>query len=151
MRKQKIYLDTCVFGGYYDKEFQKHTRTLFEKIENGEFEVYWSEIIARELRKAPQNVQEVENRIPKECITNIRVNEEVKRLSNQYIGMGIVSQKSLDDTLHIALATVHNIDMLISWNFKHIVHADKMKRYNAVSVMCGYKAIEIISPSNIIY
>jgi hypothetical protein len=55
-----------------------------------------------------------------------------------------------DDALHVALATVTRCDKIVSWNFRHIVHSDKIRYYHAVNLMQGYDLIEIFSPKEVI-
>ncbi len=65
--RQRIYIDTSVIGGYYDEEFEELTKTFFERIENKDFDIYFSEVNETELILAPQEVQDVKKLIPAEC------------------------------------------------------------------------------------
>lgn len=56
MKKQRIYLDTSVFGGYFDAEFEEFTKPLFERIHSGEFKVLLSAVLQRELKPAPEKL-----------------------------------------------------------------------------------------------
>ncbi|KAB2843624.1 MAG: type II toxin-antitoxin system VapC family toxin [Melioribacteraceae bacterium] len=99
---------------------------------------------------APQSVQDKLFSIPDDCIENILTDTEVEELADNYIKAGAVSQKFYEDALHIANATVRKIDILVSWNFKHIVNIDKIRKYNAVNLMFGYSPIEIRTPREIL-
>ena len=79
----------------------------------------------------------------------MEVSEEALELSNLYQSKKILSPKYFDDGLHIALATINKIDLLVSWNFKHIVHFDKIRLFNSVNMELGYKPIEIFSPREV--
>ncbi len=68
-----------------------------------------------------------------------------------YVSSGVVTEKSLGDALHVAIATVSGCDLIVSWNFRHIVHFDKIPKYNAVNVLNGYGHIGIYSPSEVIH
>ena len=144
--KQRIYIDTSVIGGYYDIEFEKATRQLFERIVNKEFEVYFSEVNEAELINAPQHVKEVKNLIPSNCLYYISVVDEVETLAQLYINEKALGKANENDAYHIALASVNRIDCLISWNFKHIVNYDKIKMFNAINMRFGYPLIDIRSP-----
>lgn len=69
----------------------------------------------------------------------------------KYVAAGVVREKSLGDALHVAIATVSGCDLIVSWNFRHIVHFEKISKYNAVNVLNGYGQIGIYSPSEVIH
>ena len=144
--KQRIYIDTSVIGGYYDAPLQEATRQLFERIADGEFDVYFSEVNDAELMNAPQRVKEVKNLIPCNCFHHIEMTDEVRALALLYIKEGALGETSRNDAYHIALASINRIDCLISWNFKHIVNYNKIKMFNAINMRFGYPLIDISSP-----
>jgi len=147
--KQRLYLDTSVFGGYFDKEFSEQTIPLFEQIKTGKFILLYSTITKDELENAPQNVKELPDLIePKEFLNP--TTEEIV-LAKKYIDEKVVGQTSYADCLHIALATVHKADYLVSWNFKHIVNVQRIQNYNSINLRNGYKFLEIRSPREFIY
>jgi predicted nucleic acid-binding protein len=150
-RKQKIYIDTSVIGGYYDKEFEKETRLLFKEIEQGFFEVVYSKVTDDELLSAPKHVRELMPSLPQHVITNVDLTEEAVNLANAYLSENVVGKTSRTDCYHIALATIHRVDILVSWNFKHIVNVARIRGYNAVNMKLGYASIDIRSPKEIIY
>lgn len=78
------------------------------------------------------------------------VNDEVVVLVDAYLGHRILTEAHRNDMAHIAIATVHGVDIVASWNFKHIVHYDKIARFNAVNLECGYHTIAIHSPREIV-
>ena len=144
--RQRIYIDTSVIGGYFDAEFETATRQLFERIAEGEFDVYFSEINEAELTNAPQQVKAVKERIPADCFRYVEMVDEVKALALQYISKNALGRASRNDAYHIALASVNRVDCLISWNFKHIVNYNKVKMFNAINMSLGYPLIDIRSP-----
>ncbi len=144
--RQRIYIDTSVIGGYHDDEFKNDTRKLFERIADKEYDVYFSEVNETELFLAPENVREVKSRIPETCYHYIELNDEVRNLADTYLVENILGESSYNDALHIALATIHRLDCLISWNFKHIVNFDKIRLFNSVNLRLGYQMIDIRSP-----
>jgi predicted nucleic acid-binding protein len=144
--KQRLYLDTSVFGGYFDVEFSSHTIPLFERIKNYEFVGLYSEITIEELENAPEkvrNLQSIFNSINSEFLV---LNEEMIDLARTYISENVVGNTSFADCLHIAIATVNHADFLVSWNFKHIVNIQRIRGYNSVNVKLGYQQLEIRSP-----
>jgi len=144
--KQRLYIDTSVFGGYYDEEFAEFTRPLFKRLQEGEFKLLFSTVTQEELALAPDNVKKLVENIKVENTEFIEANEEAVELATQYIIEKVVGQTSLPDCLHIALATINRADFLISWNFKHIVNIQRIQGYNAINIKNGYKQIEIPSP-----
>lgn len=144
--RQRIYIDTSVIGGYYDSEFEYGSKKLFERIENLDFDVYFSEINETELSLAPQKVKDLKNIIPKECYYFLEVVDEVENLAQNYISERALGKSSLYDAYHIALVSVNRLDCLISWNFKHIVNFDKIKLFNSINLKLGYQMIDIRTP-----
>ena len=144
--KQRLYIDTSVFGGFYDDEFAEFTKPLFERLQKGEFTLLFSKVTQEELALAPDNVKKLVENIKIENTEFIEANEETVELATQYILEKVVGQTSLPDCLHIALATINRADFLISWNFKHIVNVQRIRGYNAINIKNGYKQIEIRSP-----
>ncbi len=144
--KQRIYIDTSVYGGYFDEEFSEYTRPLFERLKNNEFVLLFSTVTQDELEGAPEKVREFVRSFETESTEFLDTTEEVVDLATEYITEKVVGQTSFADCLHIALATINRADFLISWNFKHIVNVQRMSGYNSVNIKNGYKQIEIRSP-----
>jgi hypothetical protein len=121
----------------------RETRLLFEKIKTGKYIVFISDLEEGELKKAPENVRNLLNSLKYELI---EVSSECENLADEYIKEKVVGETSRDDCVHIATATINNIDYLVSWNYKHIVRAEKIKGYNSVNLKNGYKQLDIHSP-----
>lgn len=149
-KKLNLYIDTSVIGGYYDVEFEEETKILFESILNSEFHVFYSSVTEDELINAPKKVRELLDIIPNENKTRIELTEEAVMLGDTYIAENVVGKTSREDCFHIALATINNADILVSWNFKHIVNVMRIRGYNAVNLKLGYSTIDIRSPKEII-
>ncbi|MDX2128386.1 MAG: PIN domain protein [Chloroherpetonaceae bacterium] len=150
MHKQRIYIDTSVVGGFFDEEFKEDTRFLFQRLEAGEVIFVISDLLEVELLQAPSFVKELLPKYPKEFFERIELNEEVFYLADKYIEEKVVGKTSIEDCRHIALATYSKVDVLASWNFKHIVNLNRIKGYNAVNLKLGYSLIEIRSPKDLI-
>ena len=144
--KQKLYIDTSVFGGYFDEEFSEHTIPLFERIKNGEFVLLYSSVTQDELENAPEKVKDLVKSLKAEFTEYIETTDETLGLAAEYISEKVVGQTSYADCLHIALATINRADFLVSWNFKHIVNIERIKGYNSINIKNGYKQLEIRSP-----
>ncbi len=146
----RVYIDTSVVGGYFDEEFEVSTKLFFDRIFKKEFEVYFSEISETEISLAPDFVKELKYKIPKDCYRYLELDDEAKELANTYIQEKVLGKSSLDDAYHIAIATINRLDVLISWNFKHIVNFDKIKQFNSINLKLGYPLIDIRSPKEFI-
>ena len=144
--KQKIYIDTSVFGEYFDEEFSNQTIPLFERIKNEEFILLYSSVTQGELENAPNYVKELVNTLKVNYTEYIDLSEDAIDLANEYISEKVVGLTSYADCLHIALATINRADYLVSWNFKHIVNIQRIIGYNAINIKNGYKQLEIRSP-----
>ena len=148
--KQRIYIDTSIVGGYFDEEFKEATIKLFDRLENGEIIFVVSDLLDLELINAPQQVREHLFKYPADKFQRIELTEEAIKLVDTYIDAKVVGKTSLEDCRHIALATTHKVDVLASWNFKHIVNLDRIKGYNSVNLRLGYSMIEIRSPKDLV-
>jgi len=145
----KIYADTSVFGGVFDKEFSEPSKKFFDEVESGRFTLVTSAVVEAEIELAPETIKQLFNKYAN--ISEIAdVSKEALELRTNYIKSGVVTEKSLDDALHVAISTVSGCDLIVSWNFKHIVHFDKIPKYNAVNTLNGYKNIGIYSPLEVI-
>jgi len=144
--KPRVYIDTSVVGGYFDDEFEEVTKKFFDRIFKGDFYIYFSEISEAELSLAPDFIKELKNKIPKESYRFLQLDSDSKYLAQVYIDENILGISSYNDAYHIALATVNRLDVLVSWNFKHIVNFDKIKLFNSVNLRLGYPPIDIRSP-----
>ena len=148
--KQKFYFDTSVFGGVYDKEFEEETLQLFERVKLGKIICMYSDLTETELLNAPENVRTYFKNLPKENTERVFVNAEIIELATKYIEEKVVGKTSFDDCLHIATATLNKADILISWNFKHIVNVYRIRGYNSINLRMNYIPLEIRSPKEII-
>jgi hypothetical protein len=149
--KQRIYIDTSVIGGYFDEEFSEVTQELFKRLENNEIVFVVSDLLDLELTGAPQNVRELLYKFTPDKFERVQLTEEAIKLANAYISEKVVGTTSLEDCRHIALATINRVDVLASWNFKHIVNLDRIKGYNSVNNRLGYMMIEIRSPKDLLH
>jgi hypothetical protein len=144
----KVYVENSVVGGYFDDEFKEHTQKLFGQFRNGVYKpVISSHVIAELENGAPERVKENLKTIDYE---EYIVNEEMTKLAEKYMEENIVSENYYSDALHIVVATVIGVDVLVSWNFKHIVNLDKIKLFNSVNLKEGYNILEIRTPREVV-
>jgi hypothetical protein len=148
--KKKIYIDTSIVGGYFDEEFKEATIQLFRQFENQEIKFVVSDLLDLELINAPERVRNLLLKYPPTNFERIELTEEAIVLADRYITENVVGKTSREDCRHIALATINKVDVLASWNFKHIVNLDRIKGYNSVNLKLGYSMIEIRSPKDLL-
>lgn len=147
---QRLYFDTSVFGGVYDIEFEEVSIQLFEKVRLGQIVCVYSDLTEGELFFAPERVKKFFKELPGEHMESLTVTDDALNLARAYISENVVGKTSFDDCVHIALATIHKVDVLVSWNFKHIVNVYRIRGYNSVNLRLGYSTLEIRSPREVI-
>ena len=146
-----IYIDTSVFGGKFDIEFQYWTDRFFKKVFSSKIRLIYSDVADDELVNAPQKVKDFVKTIPKKNLLKTRLSKEAIILAERYLEEKVVGKSSRADCYHIAIATVLKADILVSWNFKHIVNVQRINGYNAVNLLNGYQTIEIRNPREVFY
>ena len=150
MKRPRIYTDTSVIGGCLDREFKTGSVALFERFESGSAIMMISAITLSELESAPPRVRNILTQVPAGNTRYVELTVEAEQLANNYLSEGVVSMKSLADAEHIAIATINHADVLVSWNFKHIVNMERIRGYNAVNLKQGYPMMEIRTPLEVL-
>ena len=150
MKQLRLYADTSVLGGCFDDEFGSVSLELMAEIGRGRFVLVLSATTLRELEGAPQEVRDLLADIRDENMEVIRESDEIDRLRDAYLKAGVVGPSAVSDAEHIAAASVAAVDLVVSWNFKHIVHYDKIKHYHAVNLVEGYQTIPIHTPREVV-
>lgn len=153
MRIPKIYLETTIFNYYYEPERDSHSDTikLFEEIKAGKYHAFTSVYTIQELMKAQEDKsRRMIGLIEEYGVTVLNASEEVDGLAELYQKQGILPPGSTIDAQHIAVATVNDLDMILSLNFKHIVRKKTVTMTGLVNIDRGYKPIEIHSPMEVV-
>jgi len=150
MHKVRVYLDTSVFGGVQDVEFAEITKRFFEQVGRGAFVVLLSRLTTDELEEAPAQVSGVIRGLSPGQVELVALNEEVKNLAEEYVKAGVLGESSLDDATHVAAATVAGADLILSWNFRHIVNFQRICGFNSVNTRMGYRSMVILSPREVL-
>jgi hypothetical protein len=149
MKQLRVYVDTSVIGGCFDPEFAQWSNALLRDFEMGFFRPVLSKAVEAEILSAPEQVREKYADLLALGAEFLPVTNEADELVARYLERGILNVRFRGDMLHIALATVFDVDVLVSWNFKHIVKLQKIQLFNAVNLEQGYKAIQIYSPREV--
>ena len=148
--KKRIYTDTSVIGGCLDIEFEENSLSLFKAFNAGSAIIVVSNLTLAELEGAPNTVKEVLRKVPKQFVEYVEFIQESSMLAETYMKEGVVSDKCRVDAQHIATATIYRVDVLVSWNFKHIVNLDRIHGYNSVNLRMGYPMLEIRTPREVL-
>jgi predicted nucleic acid-binding protein len=150
MKRMRVYFDTSVLGGCFDARFREASRQLVEAAYAEQVLPLLSEILLRELTEAPATVQQLLSRLMQGDVERLEVNDDTVALHEAYLSTGVVPPRYADDALHVALATVARADVLVSWNFKHLVNPVRVRAFNGVNIAQGYGPIIIMTPSDIV-
>ncbi len=120
-------------------------------MKEGKYEVYISDVVMREIIEAPiEKVKKLTKLLEDLKPLKLTFNKESELLAKEYIAKGVIPQRYEDDAFHIAVASVSNMDALISWNFSHIVKLKTKREVAGINLLMGYKEIEICSPREVI-
>ena len=145
----RVYADTSVYGGVFDRQFSQASKGFFDKVANGRFLLVVSPVISEENRHAPQRVRDLFDQF-RGGAELAAVGADAIAMQAAYMRAGIVGPNWEADALHVALATVARCPMIVSWNFKHIVHFQKIPLYNGVNISLGHGPIGIYTPLEVI-
>ena len=154
MRKQKIYLDTSVIS-HLDApdtpEKMEDTLRLWDQIQGGEYDVVMSEVVFDELADCLEPKRSYLAAFLQQIqYERMASNNDTVALASKFIDFGILREKSFDDCRHIAAALLAGCDIIVSWNFKHIVNAKTIKGTKIITTMEGYKDVIICTPTMLI-
>jgi predicted nucleic acid-binding protein len=150
MKPRRIYIDTSVVGGCLDSKFEEASLQLFELFRAGALVAVVSRLVLSEVRRAPSAVRGMLAGIPSAHREDVRVTREVVGLAKRYIAARVLGRSMHADALHVAAATIHRVDVLASWDFKHIVNVRRIHGYNAVNLQEGRSRVEIQSPAEVV-
>jgi hypothetical protein len=145
----RVHADTSVYGGLCDPEFARHSAAFFEAVSAGRLHLVASAVVDGEIRGAPEHVRELALEMLS-AAEFVPVTAEALELQQAYLDAGIVGRRGELDALHVAVATVAACRVIVSWNFRHIVHLSKIALYNAVNVVEGFSSIAVHSPPEVV-
>ena len=148
--RPRLYLDTSVYGGCFDPEFEVASKQVISLVRTGTVVAVVSSLVLEELSQAPLPVYETYNALPLVNLERIEFNVTSRLLFDAYWQAGFVTRRAIVDARHVATATVDRAFAIVSWNFRDIVHPDKIQWYNAINIAFGYPALKILSPREVI-
>ena len=154
MRKPIIYLETTIFNFYFAEDAEEKradTLALFKEIANGDYLAVTSSVTVYELSKAKEPKRSKMMQLLTEYkVAVIDEDSDARKLSKAYVTEKMIPEKYSDDARHIAIASIYGVDLIISWNFQHIVKWKTKIQTNAINIREGYKPTDIYSPSEVI-
>ncbi|HEX8671869.1 MAG TPA: hypothetical protein VF710_08280 [Longimicrobium sp.] len=150
MKPLRVYIDTSVVGGCLDPEFRDVSLRLFDQFRNGKMIAVISPLTMSEIEPAPKEVHAVLQSIPDAYRENVAATADADRLASLYIAAGVIGGSMRSDAEHIAMATVQRVDVLVSWNFKHIVNERRAQGYNSVNLREGHPILAIRTPAEVL-
>ena len=150
MHQIRVYVDTSVFGGTQDDEFREASNAFFEQVWQGHYLVLVSRVTIGEIDLAPQQVQQVLLSLPDSARELHEISQEAVALARAYIDGKALPKRCFEDALHVAMASTLNADVILSWNFKHIVNFNRIRLFNSVNLANAYRPIDIRSPLEVI-
>ncbi|MBI4722871.1 MAG: PIN domain nuclease [Candidatus Stahlbacteria bacterium] len=149
IRKFKLYVDTSVPNAYFDENNlyrREISRQFWLKLK--EYQVFVSDLVIKEIKATgDENQRKKLLNIVKNFELLSTESKEVRLLSEEYVLRGIIPVKHIEDAVHIAVTTVNSLDILVSWNFEHMVKLKTKREVTAVNILLGYNSIEIIEPA----
>jgi len=156
MKRLKLYLETSVWNFYFaDDAPEKQTMTyqFFERVQQTQYDIYVSEVVFTEIARASEEKMRKLLQLIGECHPKrLELTEEVIELAQRYLATGVLPQRCLEDALHAAVATVYEMDALISWNLRHLANLQKMEKINGINLLEGYsKKLELVTPMEVLY
>lgn len=154
MKKIKYYLDTTIFNFVFaegDTEKKDITLKLFKDLSLMAEGIYISDEVIREIGRAPEpRKSQLEGLLRETNPLLLEVDIEAEELAERYVKEGIIPERYRSDALHIAVAVINGIEVIVSWNFEHIVKLKTRVMVNGVNRLLGYHEIEICSPEEVI-
>jgi predicted nucleic acid-binding protein len=146
----RVYGDTSAIGGCLDAEFADGSQALFARFESGEYVLVLSDVTIAELQNAPDAVRALVANLPDAHVETVLFTPEAERLAKAYIAAAVLPPRMWADAQHIAVATLATVDVLVSWNFKHVVNLQRIRGYNEVNAGLGYPSVEIRTPREVV-
>ena len=145
--KQSLYLETSVVGAYLDngEPFRRDLTIRWWERELSEYRAVVSSLVMRELERVPEPHRTAYLKLIAP-LEQVELSDEATILADGYVARGIFHRKYLGDALHVALASVHKIDYLVTWNFGHLANVRRQARIRLFNTAAGFFVPMIVTP-----
>jgi predicted nucleic acid-binding protein len=145
--KLRVYLDTSVFSAYEDErapERLAETQEFWSRLAG--YAVSTSDLAVAELRQTPDSKKRARLEALLAGMAIHPVTDEMRQVARRYIDGGAFSESMYNDALHVAAAVLTGQDVLLSWNFKHLVNRRRRAQVNEINTLAGLPTMEIVAP-----
>jgi len=146
----RVYIETSVFGGYFDPEFSEDTREFFDRVSENRVNAVVSEMVAAEIARAPQQVQLLLKTVIDGGAEFADLTQTAVDLQAAYLNSGALSRRWENDAMHVAVATEARVDAIATWNFKHLLNPRRIRAFNGINLAGGYGLVTFLSPTDIV-
>lgn len=148
----RVYVDSSVFSACEDEKYwiRESSRKLFERFRTGDMTLVLSAAVAGELESAPEAARALPRAVPREHSEFLEPSAAAEELADSYIEAAVVDATTRSVALHVAFATLANVDTLASWNHKHLLNVYRRPRFNAVNRELGHPQVEMYEPPAIL-
>jgi predicted nucleic acid-binding protein len=150
--KLSLYLETSVIGAYLDNgdPFRRDLTIRWFEHELSEYSVYTSLLVQREIERLEEPHRSGYLNLLKP-LERLEVAEEAAILAEGYIERGIFHRKFMADAMHMAIASFHKIDYLVTWNFGHLANVRKQARVRLFNTAAGFFSPVIVTPEFLVH
>lgn len=145
--KQSLYLETSVIGAYLDngEPFRRDLTIRWWEHEMPEYRAVVSPLVERELERVPEPHRTGYLKLLSQ-LEQVELTDEVAILAEGYIARGIFHRKYIADAVHVAVASFHKIDYLVTWNFGHLANVRRQARIRLFNTTAGFFVPMIVTP-----
>ena len=155
MKKLKLYLETSIFNvatSDQSPENRDATLKLFAKLNSNEesYDIYTSLLVLQEIdQSSDKRAKELRDCVNSLNLEILEEHPEIENIAGEYISKELITINHIDDARHVATATYYELDIIVSWNFEHIVKYTMRKNITLVNSLIGYKSLEILAPMEV--
>jgi predicted nucleic acid-binding protein len=156
MPKLRIYIETSVWSFAFADDapdYRADTLAFFDRCRQNAFDVFVSDVVLGELVQADEPLRSELSALVRDIRPAfVALTSDANELADAFVREGVVPPSKPEDARHVAIAFGEELDVLVSWNFRHIASVRRAERFNAVAVMSGYyRPLKIVSPAEVLY
>lgn len=156
MRKLKVYIETSVWSFAFAEDvpnYREDTLAFLERCRAGVFETFVCPLVLEEIERASEPLRtKLAELVRQIAPTLIEFSPAAAELADRFVREGVVPAGKPEDAGHVAAAFIEEMDVLVSWNFRHIANVRRAERFNAAAILAGYhRPLRIVSPPEVLY
>ena len=155
MKKLKLYIETSTWNFVFAEDAPEKmaiTKEFFNLVAKGAYEIYASEVVIAEVNRASADIKaKLIGLINKHKPVMLDLTQDAERLADTYMERRIIPEKKVEDGLHVAIATLEELDAVVRWNYQHLANLRKSELFYSVNLSRGFhKKVEIITPWEVV-